>query len=187
MSTGSAAMSSAARTGPGFRARTARGFTLKRFAIFCGIIAMASVGHSISVMLMPAKTLADAAQAFTWEYAYLFVLFGTVWVTVVAVDNRASTRTVPRVLALVGAVAAGLIAGNVLIHRVLAPSFMPHMDDETLLKQISAAVLWSHVVGAGVLGYYFLTREEEVTARLHAGRSAAGRTSIATSPRRGCR
>ena len=44
---------------------------------------------------------------------------------------------------------------------------MNEKDAPTLLKEISAMVLWSHVIAAAVVGYFFLIREEEAAARLH--------------------
>ena len=60
-------------------------------------------------------------------------------------------------------------------------------DPATLLKEISAIVLWSHVIAAGVLGYFFLTREEETAAHAARGRHAARWTWIASWPKRACR
>jgi LytS/YehU family sensor histidine kinase len=40
-------------------------------------------------------------------------------------------------------------------------------DEMTLLKELSAVMLWSHVIAAGVVGFFFLLREEEVAATLH--------------------
>jgi LytS/YehU family sensor histidine kinase len=71
------------------------------------------------------------------------------------------------VLTLAGAVAAGLVIGNLLTVQLMATLMPMDKDAPTLLKEISGVVLWSHVIAAGVLGYYFLTREEEAAARLH--------------------
>ena len=37
----------------------------------------------------------------------------------------------------------------------------------SLMKQIAGIALWSHVIAAGVLGYFFLLREEDAAATLH--------------------
>ncbi len=105
-------------------------------------------------------------MAFVWQFFYLSLLFGAVWIAVVVVDNWGPRRTGPRILALAAAVAAGLFASNLFTHDLLILMYKPEKDDQTFLKQISASVLWSHVIAAGVLAYFFLTREEEVTARL---------------------
>ena len=59
-------------------------------------------------------------------------------------------------------------------------------DAPTLLKEISAIVLWSHVIAAGVLGYFFFTREEEAAARLHDEDMRRERPRRASSRRRAC-
>ena len=157
-----------ARSARGVWARTLRGFTWKRLAIFCGIVAVPAVGHGIVNLLLPERTLFTAGRAFAWQYLYLFVFFGTVWVAVVVAGNWAPARTGPRVLALVGAVVAGLIVGNVLTTDLMTLVFANERKEPiTLLKEMSMIVLWSHVIAAGVLGYFFLTREEEAAARLH--------------------
>jgi signal transduction histidine kinase len=150
-----------------FLSRTLRGFTWKRFALLCGIVAIAATGHAMTNYVGPRGTLAKAVEAFGWQYAYMFVFFGTVWVAVVAIGNWAPRRTGPRLFTLFGAVIVGLVAGN-LLNGQLMPMMMPHEKDApTLLKELSAIVLWSHVIAAGVLGYFFFTREEEAAARLH--------------------
>jgi sensor histidine kinase YesM len=151
----------------GWSARTFRGFTWKRFAVFCAIVGIAALGHAVGTYLAPGKTLSDGVQAFVHQCAHLFIFFGTVWGTVVAVGNWAPARTGPRVLTLAGAVAAGLVIGNLLTVQLMATLMPMDKDAPTLLKEISGVVLWSHVIAAGVLGYYFLTREEEAAARLH--------------------
>jgi len=88
-------------------------------------------------------------------------------VAVVIGGNWAPARTGPRIAVLTAAVAAGLIAGNLLTAGLVAFVYPNSNDARTLLKEISAIVLWSHVIAAGVLGYFFLTREEEAAARLH--------------------
>jgi hypothetical protein len=147
-------------------ARTFRGFTRKRLGVFCAIVGIAALGHGIGVYLVPGKTLSDGMLAFLRQCVLLSIFFGTVWCAVVVAGNWAPARTGPRVLTLVGAVAAGLIIGNLLTK--LVGTIMPMgKDAPTLLKELSHIVLWSHVIAAGVLGYYFLTREEEAAARLH--------------------
>jgi len=153
-------------------ARTWHGFTWMRFAIFCACVGLAALGHAIVNLLMPEKSLNFAAKAFVWQYVYLFALFGAVTFAVVVAGNWAPARTVPRVLTLVGAVVAGLIAGSFLANGIADLLFPTRKDAPTLLKEISALVLWSHVIAAGVLGYYFLTREEEAAARLQAAELA---------------
>lgn len=150
----------------GWSARTFRGFTWKRFAVFCAIVGIAALGHGIGNYLAPGKTLSYAMWAFLRQIVLLSIFFGTVWCAVIAAGNWAPAKTGPRVLTLVGAVAAGLIIGNLLTK--LVGTIMPMgKDAPTLLKELSHIVLWSHVIAAGVLGYYFLTREEEAAARLH--------------------
>jgi hypothetical protein len=146
-------------------ARTLRGFTLNRFALFCGVVAVAAAGHAITQYLS-GKTLPGAAAAFALQYGYLFLFFGSVWVAVVAVGNWASSRTGPRIAALFGAVIAGLVVGK-LLAGMLSWAFPMEKDAPTLLKELSSIVLWSHVIAAGVLGYFFMGREEEAVARLH--------------------
>ena len=157
----------AAATPAGRLARTFRGITVRRFWIFLGVVAVTATGHALSNYLMPDKTSATAGKAFAWEYGYMFLFFGTVWIAVVAGGNWAPARTGPRIAVLVIAVAAGLLAASLLTHAFMTYWFPMRMDEPTLLKQLAGVVLWSHVVAAGVLGYFFLTREEEAVARLH--------------------
>jgi sensor histidine kinase YesM len=147
-------------------ARTLRGFTLKRFALFCAIVAFVATGHAIASYLSPKGTPFSGARAFAWQFLYLSVLFGTVWVAVVAIGNWAPSRTGPRIVTLICAVLLGLAVGNLVMPQITAWIY-PERDAPTLLKAVSAIVLWSHVIAAGVLGYYFFTREEEAAARLH--------------------
>jgi sensor histidine kinase YesM len=167
MSASGASITAAAHAAPGFWSRTLRGFTWNRLAIFCGVVSVACIGHAVTNLLMPDRTLLTAAKAFVWQFFYLSLLFGSVWIAVVMVGNWAPERTGPRVLALVAAVAAGLVLSNLVTHDLLILMYKPDKDEQTFLKQISASVLWSHVIAAGVLAYFFLTREEEVAARLH--------------------
>jgi sensor histidine kinase YesM len=146
-------------------ARTLHGFTWKRFGAFCGIVAVAALGNGIAIYLN-GKTLPFVATMFLWQYAHLFIFFGMVCAAVLMIGNWAPARTVPRVLTLFGAVIVGLLVGNQLIHAV-APMSPSEKDATTLLKEISGIVLWSHVIAAGVLGYFFFTREEDSVARLH--------------------
>ena len=98
---------------------------------------------------------------------HLSVFFGAVWVAVVVASNWAPARTGPRVLALAAAVLVGILVGN-LANNAIDPVLFPRMKDEsTLLKELSAVLLWSHVIAAGVVGYFFLLREEEGAATLH--------------------
>ncbi|MFO1314497.1 MAG: histidine kinase [Burkholderiales bacterium] len=150
-------------------ARSLRGLTRRRFALFLALVALAAVGHAIAMALMPDKGgVARAAKVFAWEFAYLSLFFGTVWVAVVIAGNLAPARTGPRVLALVAAVAVGLAAGQLLSAGLDALWFPRGKDPASLAKQVAAVVLWSHVIAAGVLGYFFVLREEDAAARLHA-------------------
>ena len=151
----------------GWSARTFRGFTWKRFAVFCAVVGLAALGHGISVYLDPGKTIADGMEAFVHTCAHLSIFFGTVGCAVIVAGNWAPARTGPRVLTFVGAVAAGLIVGYLLATGLMAMLMPMEKGTPTLLKEISGIVLWSHVIAAGALGYYFLTREEEAAAQLH--------------------
>ena len=148
-------------------ARTLRGFTWKRFAVLCGIVGLAAIGHAMATYL--GRGPAKALWAFGFQYLSLFVFFGTVWVAVIAIGNWAPARTWPRVLTLVGAVLVGLVVGKLVSTHVIHQIFPMDMDKDapTLLKEISSIVLWSHVIAAGVLGYFFVSREEEAVSRLH--------------------
>jgi signal transduction histidine kinase len=146
--------------------RTLHGFTLRRFALFCGIVAIAASGHAV-MRHLTGKAWGDVLAAFALQYAYLFLFFGAVWVAVVVAGNWAPARTGPRVGVLAVAVLVGLAVGNVLAGPVLGWMWSGEKDAPTLLKEISAMVLWSHVIAAGVVGYFFLIREEEAAARLH--------------------
>jgi len=151
---------------PGFVARTLRGFTLKRFGLFCAVVAVAAIGHAMAQYLSD-RTVAASAKSFAVQYVHLFIFFGTVWMAVVAIGNWAPTSTIPRVVVLLGAVIIGLAIGNQMTGRLMTWWYPMEKDAPTLLKQISAIVLWSHVIAAGVLGYFFFTREEEAVASLH--------------------
>ena len=72
-------------------------------------------------------------------------------------------------LTLFGAVIVGLVVGNMLAGPVDGWMYPSEKDAPTLLKEISAIVLWSHVIAAGVLGYFFLI------ARGGSGRAPARR------------
>lgn len=149
-------------------ARTLRGFTVKRFGLLCAVVTLVALGHACVVYLMPDKSAADVVKGFCLQFVYMFLLFGGAWVALVTVGNWAPARTGPRVLALFAAAAMGLWIGNFLMGLIMTHALAGAMrDPPTLLKEISGLVLWSHVVGAGVLGYFFFTREEETVARLH--------------------
>jgi signal transduction histidine kinase len=149
-------------------ARAFRGLTWKRLGIFCAMVALPTLGHAVSRMFLPDKTVAYALGTMPFFFIHLFVLFGSVWVAVIVASNQAPARTVPRVVALVAAVVVGLIVGVAVTRGVIDPLLFPGMKDaSTLLKEISAVMLWSHVIAAGVLGYFFLLREEEAAAKLH--------------------
>ena len=147
-------------------ARTLHGFTWRRFGLFCGIVAVAACGHAI-MRYLTGKPWSGVLGAFAMQYAYLFLFFGSVWSAVVVAGNWAPARTGPRVAALACAVLVGLALGNVLAGPVLGWMWVGEKDAPTLLKEISAMVLWSHVIAAGVLGYFFFIREEDAAARLH--------------------
>jgi signal transduction histidine kinase len=146
-------------------ARTFRGFTWRRFALLCGIVAIAASGHGVVTFLRTGKTVGDALAAYAWQYASLFLFFGAVWTAVVAAANWAPARTAPRIATLALAVVGGIVAGTLLSGPLTA--WVHDKDAPTLLKEISAIVLWSHVIAAGVLGWFFFVREEESAARLH--------------------
>ncbi len=148
-------------------ARTFRGFTLRRLALFCAIVAVAACGHAI-MRYLSGKPWGGVLGAFALQYAYLFLFFGAVWVAVVVAGNWLPARTGARIAVLAGAVVVGLVAGNLLAGPILGWMWAGEKDAPTLLKEISAMVLWSHVIAAGVLGYFFLIREEDAAAQLHA-------------------
>ncbi|MEO8506335.1 MAG: histidine kinase [Betaproteobacteria bacterium] len=154
-------------SGGDWLARTTRSFTWRRFAILCAIVAVATTGHIISRALMPEASAAKVVRAFAWQYAYLFAIFGAVWVALLIAGNLAPARTGPRIALLLAAAAAGLVLGHAVETTVMTAFFPTGKDAPTLLKEISAMVLWSHVAAAGVLGYFFLLREEDAVARLH--------------------
>jgi sensor histidine kinase YesM len=147
--------------------RSVRGFTWRRFVVFLGVIALASVGHAISTLLMPGKAPVLAVKAFVQEYLFLFMLFGTVTVSVVVSGNWASARTGPRVLTLATAVIVGIVA----VTSIVAYAVTQWMPNEgrlpSLLRGFSTVILWSHVIAAAVLGYFFMLREQDAAARLH--------------------
>ncbi len=144
-----------------------RGFTWRRFALFCGLVAIAATGSALMGLLRPGGTWAMAGRNFAMQYVNLFVFFGSVWVCVVAFGNRAPRRTGPRLLVLALAVLAGLALGYLIAPHATGWMHATDKDPVSLQKELSAVVLWSHVIAAGVLGYFFLTREEETVAHLH--------------------
>lgn len=156
-----------AAVAPGRLARTFHGITVKRAAVFCGIVAMTAVGSGITMMLMAGKGLVPGLWAFAWQYAYQLPLFGLTGIAVVVAGNWAPTKTGPRVLAFAGAVVVGILAGVLLTAGVMSLWPPRGMEAPGLIKAIGAIVLWSHVIAAGVLGYFFMTREEDAIARLH--------------------
>src|SRR6186713_347366 len=94
-------------------ARTLHGFTLRRFALFCGIVAVAACGHAI-MRYLTGKPWNGVLAAFAMQYAYLFLFFGSVWAAVVVGGNWAPARTAPRIAVLAVAVVVGLAVGNIL-------------------------------------------------------------------------
>lgn len=147
--------------------RTLRGFTRRRFLLFCALVAIAAAGAGLMTWLRPGGTALRALRGFGFQYANLFVFFGTVWMCVVAFGNWAPRNTMPRVAVLATGVLAGLALGNVVLPFATDWLHTMEKDPVSLQKEISAIVLWSHVIAAGVLGYFFFTREEEAVARLH--------------------
>ena len=57
-------------------ARTVHGFTVRRFALFCGIVAIAACGHAV-MRHLTGKPWMDVLEAFALQYAYLFLFFGS--------------------------------------------------------------------------------------------------------------
>jgi hypothetical protein len=147
-------------------ARTFRGVTGKRLALFCAIVAVPAMGQVIANAIIPGKDLPASVVTFVKNYIHLILFFAPVWCAVIVAGNWGPTRTGPRVLALIGAVTVGLVIGTVLGKEYMAMAWSSAMDDRTLLKAISGMVLWSRVVGAAVVGYYFFSREEEASATL---------------------
>ena len=151
-------------------ARSFRGLTWRRFALFAAIVSLAAVGHAIAMALMPEKGgVARGLKVFGMEVAYLGLFFGPVWVAVVVAGNWAPAKTGPRVLMLAAAVAVGLVAAQLVWVGLDALWFARgKKDSASLAKEIAGILLWSHVIAAGVLGYFFVLREEDAAARLHA-------------------
>ncbi len=152
---------------PGWAARTFHGLTWKRLGIFCLIVAIPALGFVVSRTFFPGKSVGDVMRNVPAYFVHMFVFFGAVWVAVVVVGNWAPADTRWRTLALAGAAIAGLVIGNLVNHALSLLLFPQMKDPPTLLKEVSAAMLWSHVIAAGVLGYFFLLREEEAAATLH--------------------
>ncbi len=156
-----------AEVAPGRLARAFHGITLKRVAVFCGIVAMTAVGSGMTTVLMAGKGLTPGLWAFAWQYAHHLPLFSSTGIAVVVAGNWAPTRTGPRVLAFASAVVVGMLVGVLLTTGVMY-LWPPHGKEAPgLFKAIGAIVLWSHVIAAGVLGYFFMTREEDAIAKLH--------------------
>ncbi len=159
--------SSTPRQAPAWLARSLRGLTWKRFGIFCLIIAVPALGHALSRYFRPESSATMILTSFYPYYVHLVVFFGAVWLAVIVASNWGPTQTGPRVLTLACAVIAGLVLGK-LVNGAIEPLLFPPMKDApTLLKELSAMLLWSHVIAAGVVGYFFLLREEEAAATLH--------------------
>ena len=144
-----------------------RGVTWRRFGLLCAIVAVPAIGHAVNVALWPDKSWREMPLALVEKYVYFFLFFGPVWISVVVVGNWMPERTGARVLTLIGAVAIGLAAGNLLSNDLLSLVLRTGKDMSTLQKEIAGMVLWSHVIAAGVLGYYYLIREDEATQKLH--------------------
>ena len=149
-------------------ARTFRGVTRKRLALFCAIVAVPAIGQMFANTILPGKDLSAAPLAFVKNYIHLVLFFLPVWCAVIAAGNWGPTRTGPRVLTLIVAVTLGLVIGTILGKSYMTMAWSGGKDAPTLLKAISGMVLWSHVVAAAVVGYFFFTREKEAAATLHA-------------------
>lgn len=145
--------------------RTLRGFTWYRFGVFCAAITFIAAAHGV-LLYLAGKPPAAALAMFKDQYVYLFLLFGPIAAAVVAIGNWAPSRTGPRIATLVAAVVVGLVARELLC-MVWLWVWPSEMKTPALLWQVTAVVLYSHVIAAGVLGYFFLAREEEAMARLH--------------------
>ena len=149
-------------------ARTFRGVTRRRLALFCAIVAVPAIGQMFANTILPGKGLSAAPVAFVKNYIHLLLFFAPVWCAVIAAVNWGPTRTGPRVLTLIGAATLGLAIGTILGKSYMTIAWSGGKDAPTLLKAISGMVLWSHVVTAAVVGYFFFTREREAAATLHA-------------------
>ena len=110
--------------------RTLHGFTLRRFALFCGIVAIAASGHA-AMRYLVGKPWGDVVNAYARQYAYLFLFFGAVWTAVVVAGNWSPARTGPRIALLAAAVVAGLAAGNMLAGPVLGSMWAGEKDAPT--------------------------------------------------------
>ena len=147
--------------------RSVRGFTWRRCLVFLGVITLAASGHAVSTSLMPHKGAADVVRSALSEFVLLFFLFGSATVAVVVSGNWAPARTGPRVLVLALAAVAGIVVMSagfayVVLHWIPRPS-----DDLSLRKGFAIVILWSHVMAASVLGYFFMLREQDAAGALH--------------------
>ncbi|MFO1323774.1 MAG: histidine kinase [Burkholderiales bacterium] len=146
-----------------------RGLTWKRFAILCALLLIPATGQAIARALIPGKPVAYFAQVFAFHYVNMLLLFGVAFVVVIVAGNRAPSRAGPRMLTLLVAAMIGLTLGYAIaggVDTLLFP--VQKHEPATLIKRICDIVLWSHVTAAAVVGYYFLTREEEIAAQLYA-------------------
>ena len=82
-------------------ARTFRGVTRRRLALFCAVVAVPAMGQAFANAIVPGKDLAAAAVAFGKNYVHLVLFFTPVWCAVIAAGNWGPTRTGPRVLTLI--------------------------------------------------------------------------------------
>ena len=112
---------------PTWLGRAFHGLTWKRLGIFCAMIALPMLGHAVSRLFLPDKTVAYALGTMPFFFIHLFVLFGSVWVAVTVASNLAPAQTVPRVVALVAAVVVGLVIGVGVADRgvIRIPSCFP--------------------------------------------------------------
>ncbi|MFO1398359.1 MAG: histidine kinase [Burkholderiales bacterium] len=147
--------------------RSTRGFTWRRCAVLAGVIVVAATGHAISTALMPDKSLHAIVRSLVTQLVFLTLLFGTATAAVVIGGNWAPAGTGMRVTVL----ALAAVAGIVIVLAVLAyvaGNWLPREGDgPTLRKGVATVILWSHVMAAGVLGYFFMLREQDAAAGQH--------------------
>jgi len=147
--------------------RSTRGFTWRRWLVLAGVVGVAALGHAVSTALMPDKGPHAVARSLVSQLVFLSVLFGTAMVAVVVGGNWAPAGTAPRVAVLALAVVVGLVFVLVLL-AYAAFNWMPREGDgPTLRKGLATVILWSHVMAAGVLGYFFMLREQDAAAGQH--------------------
>jgi signal transduction histidine kinase len=147
--------------------RSVRGFTWRRCLVFLGVVALASAGHGVSTWLMVGKSGLAVVRSVGTQFMFLFFLFGAATLSVVVSGNWAPARTGPRVLVLAVAAIVGIVVAVALL-ATIATQWAPRGGDEpTLRKGFATVILWSHVMAAAVLGYFFMLREQDATAGQH--------------------